>query len=818
MGGKRKLEEEPSGREKKKIKVKTARTIAVQNLSAQAPTNAGPSTSKGPARLPGSLDVEKFVEVSIQSTLQGSLALTPYVQARSFEIDAMHKAMKTASSSGTQRAWQALPRHLRRRAASHDVRRVPLRLRDKAVAEMDAVNKKKRSLPKQGKTKRVPRTEKFLSRQRNKTWLETHIWHAKRMKMEDVWGYRLAMHPTEKAFRPSHRAAQHGCIIHDASYLALIEISGALGSLSDLLVLCCDPQGQPPGAQRYTVGSRALDTHLYLPGQYPLGLTCPITIIWKPADLPNQTTAPPPEPGSKRTVWLMVHPCVFDTAFEIIQSCASRTLARLDETGDTSAEIEIADLRTRLNIFEIMGPKSSQIIKGALSPAAAGQKDDFASFWSTLGDLQSTGSLAPGMIIGSKVHDPRLKFPPKNAKPGPVDIPLQSSPMKVFPSAALARSEIWEEAARASLKQPRYKKKDIDDRKARNLIPGQPLAPQRQDDRIPILLVQRSVGSVQSGTHGWMLIIPAGWSMPFFSSLTFTGSRVGGQRERQTQAFEAGVPYFPRDYPSIPAYGAQISKAADEEEARWMRTPAAKKPNFEKLGTRSPWRADWEVVLGLKDPESQLVTTQREAQQPGDEGVQPPQDTAPEEPEDTEDGAVLGKSPWLLRGALLKHMSLVPEFIKEINRLRTRRSESHLDFKDADLLLRSALVPVQLIPCGRGVLKDMSMIYMLEDHEHEAAQKLARSDSEDGGEVVSCDKGVIIGYATTGGFCLSRGRGHSMGAIAAIKYQALVVQARRLSQGPPGSTVVSRFLVKGRNRDGQTSWLAHLEASNFSQS
>ncbi len=59
-----------------------------------------------------------------------------------------------------------------------------------------------------------------------------------------------AMHPTEKAFRPSHRAGQHGCIIHDASYLALIEISGALGSLSDLLVLCCDPQGQPPGAQR----------------------------------------------------------------------------------------------------------------------------------------------------------------------------------------------------------------------------------------------------------------------------------------------------------------------------------------------------------------------------------------------------------------------------------------------------------------------------------------------------------------------------------------------------------------------------------------
>jgi hypothetical protein len=41
------------------------------------------------------------------------------------------------SGASTQRAWQALPRHLRRRAASHDVRRVPVRLREKAKAEVN---------------------------------------------------------------------------------------------------------------------------------------------------------------------------------------------------------------------------------------------------------------------------------------------------------------------------------------------------------------------------------------------------------------------------------------------------------------------------------------------------------------------------------------------------------------------------------------------------------------------------------------------------------------------------------------------------------
>ena len=38
--------------------------------------------------------------------------------------------------NATHRAWQQLPRHLRRRAASHDVRRVPVRLREKAKSEV----------------------------------------------------------------------------------------------------------------------------------------------------------------------------------------------------------------------------------------------------------------------------------------------------------------------------------------------------------------------------------------------------------------------------------------------------------------------------------------------------------------------------------------------------------------------------------------------------------------------------------------------------------------------------------------------------------
>ena len=63
--------------------------------------------------------------------------------------------------------------------------------------------------------------------------------------------YPQAMHPTEKAFRPSHRASVYGSILHDASYEAILELSGPEDKLKRILTLCCDPQGAGPGAARY---------------------------------------------------------------------------------------------------------------------------------------------------------------------------------------------------------------------------------------------------------------------------------------------------------------------------------------------------------------------------------------------------------------------------------------------------------------------------------------------------------------------------------------------------------------------------------------
>lgn len=78
------------------------------------------------------------------------------------------------------------------------------------LRKMDPARRKAlgRSMPKKSKRNQPNRTGKLLARQsrsslsstttfvlsastEDKTWLETHLWHAKRMHMNNMWGYRL---------------------------------------------------------------------------------------------------------------------------------------------------------------------------------------------------------------------------------------------------------------------------------------------------------------------------------------------------------------------------------------------------------------------------------------------------------------------------------------------------------------------------------------------------------------------------------------------------------------------------------------------------
>ena len=166
---------------------------------------------------------------------------------------------------------------------------------------------------------------------------------------------------------------------------------------------------------RYLTGCRTLDTHLYKPGSFPFHLIAPITILWRAvcsalsrkenaskdsggADPNGEANRKEGERGRgqpqeqnqgeetsagldiSRIVWIRSHPAVFEDVFSALQTSASLTLdgiRRASNENDKPLEVELADLRGQVNVFEIVGPRSSQVIKGALTPVAEDKREVF---------------------------------------------------------------------------------------------------------------------------------------------------------------------------------------------------------------------------------------------------------------------------------------------------------------------------------------------------------------------------------------------------------------------------------------------------------
>lgn len=194
------------------------------------------------------------------------------------------------------------------------------------------------------------------------------------------------------------------------------------------------------------------------------------------------------------------------------------------------------------------------------------------------------------------------------------------------------------------------------------------------------------------------MIIPSGWAMPFFISLTHTGTLVGGQQQRDTQMLEAGVPRFPHDFPTTEPYREHAEAWEASERCRWERTPPAKRVNHERLGIENPWKADWGNVisrctLGIAGH----VPTQRDASRP-----------------------------WLLSKNLA---SVVLDGVIGVSdpaewlydKVRTSRvghgSTGLCLEANANDIWHQALIQVQVELHGRGTLDDVAAIYLLRDDE-----------------------------------------------------------------------------------------------------
>ena len=68
--------------------------------------------------------------------IPNSIDVKDFARSRINEINLITKELDQAKYSSTRRVFQQLPRHMRRRAASYNIKRLPTRLRLRAIEEV----------------------------------------------------------------------------------------------------------------------------------------------------------------------------------------------------------------------------------------------------------------------------------------------------------------------------------------------------------------------------------------------------------------------------------------------------------------------------------------------------------------------------------------------------------------------------------------------------------------------------------------------------------------------------------------------------------
>ncbi|KAI8342334.1 ribonucleases P/MRP protein subunit POP1-domain-containing protein [Chlamydoabsidia padenii] len=519
--------------------------------------------------------------------LGNPLTKMQHAKARLDQVNTLQTSIKNASYAVNVLAFQSVPRDLRRRTASHDARRLPQKLRQRAakeIAKAPPVKRKPRRCMRNPRPKSIK--EEYLRRQRNKKWLETHIWHTKRMKMIDIWGYRLAQHPNVKAERPCYRAFSHLSIMHDASYYGCLEWNGNQQSIVSILDQYMDPFMPSVGSARYTKGQRIGHGLLYQ--SYPTGFLNPVTFLWRHYDMQQDDSQ----------LWMWIHPSVYQDALTLFQ-----------DTVKDMTDVQVADHRDELVRFDFTGPRSTALLQAILDPIDKNSTN--GRIWRDLYSLRSSSSLPFGSVLGLTVKDPRLTFPqkvpPRTNKVDPVSETRIQELCTNWPSDA-ATSDIWDRQFCNNIHDNKPSDHSLSLRRLEQQKdqPATTLSFTASDSSIPILLLQRGASSSLSSSkynnskefnEGWSLVLPRGWGVTFWKSFVFAGARTCGLRDIRAIHFESGLASFPYDYPGTQAWEGLRESYQQQATKVWAKKPPAKRVNFELLGRQHPFEAAFETLV-----------------------------------------------------------------------------------------------------------------------------------------------------------------------------------------------------------------------------
>lgn len=687
------------------------------------------------------------VEPAQTALKDGELDLQAFVAAHEFEIRSLEQSMATSKAVGSSRAFQQVPRGLRRRTASHNPRRVPRRLRARAKKEMAedntpmvqsrrrkptstrarlraetakrlrllAARTRRRKLIAKGTktaekankpTIQRPRSKirrnqlndpprppaRFRKRQIHKTWLPTHLWHAKRARMtppnNPLWRFAIPLTPSEKIYRPTHRSqGERGTLVWDTSYMSTIGLYGHEAGVCRVLkrIGFTDNSCWNKKGEKWIAGMRSRSAVISREHNGQPRTMCPCTAIWNPQPASQDSNKP------QRQIFLRVHPSAFKEVFD--------ELLRL--TKMETPHLYIEDLRFEIGSIELTGPASTEALLAVLTPHPAAEKSNLnqGQLFQSLHGLTNPSALTANATLTFTIQDPRLRYPPRRLEGWGEDT-LQEKLMETITEwpveRELGRNPLFDRNARHTAsglpaQQAIYKRRSA-------ITAGAFLKPTSSDPEIPVtLLASRSPSGTQ--TQGsWTLLLPWRCVLPVWHSVVHCplisggNPRFAGLNETMQVDFERSVPWFPADYLGTDAGADWEVTQRDKRRKDYDKRPKSKRAEWSKLDLGAGRKG--EIGDGLACNFELLFDLGSDNKDTGADSVQDGE---------AMEGVETTAAPSLPSAHALKLLNAVSK----------ADLQAHLTSTPVQALPPNAITSVRIMIIGRGVVTSCARIYRL---------------------------------------------------------------------------------------------------------
>lgn len=573
-------------------------------------------------------------EASDPALSNGVLNLPNFIAAREYEIRAFEQSQLNTKYASLTRIFQNLPRTMRRRTASHNVKRIPKRLRARALKEM------------QNSTTGVPPKRPHLrGRDLHRLKMRKKLLRLA-SKIKELRGIPSVLGPSFKEqfktlnlqMETLKRAQALKTVLGDPqptnNALAAHDRVGNNG-------LCPKPKGNlkfahrqkdftwlpnhiwhakrfhlikrwgyqipfSPNQKCFRATSRASkELLLAFETSYYGELIVETTELSKMVSFLNEFTKYPAQIpewfikgrlsyndwiyngsdkvsfgtmylSSQRTCQLLVrlHPSNYEEVFRIMQGFTDK-----DEL------LSITDCRYALGSIQLRGPTSLNVVSKIMHLQA---EQNITSAWWQYSQHKDAGTIPNGTTFAFFIQDPRFwkhpATPPRNKHP---QCAMSVNDLVLLPETHLderALSAILSLQGRHESYRNMYTLKQL----GREFARYEPQSTHIHGKIEFPVLIQKTAECT------WCVTMPWFWVQPFWSKLMqVNGVKAAGMRQDHQLNFEAGRPTYPHDYPFLAEGYRENRLVAQGLKIKRDKLPASKRQPLERMESPLDIAADW---------------------------------------------------------------------------------------------------------------------------------------------------------------------------------------------------------------------------------